>query len=125
MSMTCGLCKQPIRGDEHYVTDHYKCSAEVAQSLRSDAAKVDAETKALRNVEMMARREIARLLNDGVGLHRIAVERWQDVQRFCNEAGITSPGVLRDVTGSGEPAGDAAAAAGAESTAALTKRVTR
>lgn len=60
---------------------------------------------ALMDIEMLARREIARLLNaqcsDG-----IAVERWRHVQRFCNEAGITSPGVLREDTASSRKAGE-------------------
>ncbi len=46
--MKCGLCKQPIRGDENYVTDHYKCSADLAQSFRADIAKVEAERDRLR-----------------------------------------------------------------------------
>jgi hypothetical protein len=33
MTMTCGLCKRPIRGDEDYIIDHYKCSADLTQSL--------------------------------------------------------------------------------------------
>jgi len=34
--MNCGLCKKPIRGDEHYVTDHYKCSDDLAQLFHGD-----------------------------------------------------------------------------------------
>lgn len=38
--MNCGLCKQPIRGDERYVTDHYKCSADLHQSFRDDISEL-------------------------------------------------------------------------------------
>ena len=41
--LTCGLCKKLIRGDEHYVTDHYKCSADLAQSFHSDIATLEAQ----------------------------------------------------------------------------------
>lgn len=40
--MTCGLCKQPIKGDERYVTDHYTCAADLHQSFRND---IEALTK--------------------------------------------------------------------------------
>lgn len=43
--MTCGLCKRPIRGDERYVTDHYRCSADLAQSFRDDIAELLAALK--------------------------------------------------------------------------------
>jgi hypothetical protein len=41
--MNCGLCKKPIRGDESYVTDHYKCSADFHQELLADVAKAEAQ----------------------------------------------------------------------------------
>jgi hypothetical protein len=47
--MTCGLCKQAIRGDERYVTDHYKCGAGLAQSFRADYAKVESQRDRLRS----------------------------------------------------------------------------
>lgn len=43
--MNCGLCKLPIRGNEQFVTDHYKCSAELTQSL---IAERDAAVSALK-----------------------------------------------------------------------------
>lgn len=46
--MNCGLCKRPILGNEHYTTDHYKCSADLSQSFRDDIAKVEAQRDRLR-----------------------------------------------------------------------------
>jgi hypothetical protein len=46
--MTCGLCKHQIGGHERYVTDHYKCSADLHQSFRDDIAKVEAQRDRLR-----------------------------------------------------------------------------
>ena len=56
--------------------------------------------RALRNCYIMAKRELHRLSNTGRvelihGLDSQAVERWQHVLRFCEEAGCKSDGVLR------------------------------
>jgi hypothetical protein len=45
--MTCGLCKQPIRGDEWHVTDHYQCLADLHQSFRDDVAKAESRVTTL------------------------------------------------------------------------------
>lgn len=46
--MNCGLCKQPIRGDEKYTTDHYKCGADLTASWQKDLAAVEAQRDRLR-----------------------------------------------------------------------------
>ena len=46
--MNCGRCKQPIRGDERYVTDHYRCAAEMDQSFLADIEKLTAQRDKLR-----------------------------------------------------------------------------
>ena len=46
--MNCGLCKRPILGNEQYVTDHYKCSAELTQSLIAERDEAVRELKSLR-----------------------------------------------------------------------------
>lgn len=46
--MTCGLCKQPIRGDERYTTDHYRCGAELTTSFQKDIADAQAQRDLLR-----------------------------------------------------------------------------
>jgi hypothetical protein len=48
--------------------------------------------RALGNCYMMAKREIARLLNKGEphGRDAVSLERWQHVKRFCEETGMKS-----------------------------------
>ena len=46
--------------------------------------------RALGNCYMMAKREIARILNGKANCDAQSLERWQHVQRFCEEAGCTS-----------------------------------
>lgn len=43
--MNCGLCKQPIRGDERFTTDHYNCGVVLHQSFRDDVAALLAALK--------------------------------------------------------------------------------
>jgi ribose 5-phosphate isomerase len=52
--MTCGLCKKPIRGDERYVTDHYKCAVDMDQSF---IAERDELLTALKGVVRVADRK--------------------------------------------------------------------
>lgn len=43
MSMTCGLCKQPIQGDQAYHSVHYRCDADLTNSWRSDLIKAEVQ----------------------------------------------------------------------------------
>lgn len=60
MAMTCGLCKKPIRGDEHYTTDHYRCGVDMTRSWSDDVAILLAALK--RAVETIR-------AFHGIGLH--------------------------------------------------------
>jgi hypothetical protein len=67
--MTCGLCKQPIRGYEHYVTEHYKCSTQLNESWSDDVAKAererDAIAEALRGIIEIGKRDMSNPKYDG------------------------------------------------------------
>jgi hypothetical protein len=43
MKMKCGLCKGDIHGNEEYVVDHYKCSADLSTSFHDDIHKLEVE----------------------------------------------------------------------------------
>jgi hypothetical protein len=46
--MYCGMCKRPIRGNEQYVTDHYKCSAELTASFQDDIVRIESQRDMVR-----------------------------------------------------------------------------
>ena len=46
--------------------------------------------RALGNCYMMAKREIARILNGKADCDAMSLERWRHVQRFCEETGLKS-----------------------------------
>lgn len=43
MKMKCELCKGDIQGNEEYVIDHYKCSADLSVSFHDDIHKLEVE----------------------------------------------------------------------------------
>jgi len=51
---------------------------------------VDALLRALGNCYMMAKREIARIQNGQSHTDAASLARWQQVKRFCEDAGCTS-----------------------------------
>jgi len=54
--VNCGLCKLPIRGDERYTTDHYKCGAELAQSFREEIATLQSDNESIGRIAFAEKR---------------------------------------------------------------------
>jgi len=57
---------------------------------RPETSQQDAERRAIGNCYMMAKREIARLLNSRDVIDEKSLERWQHVLRFCESVGCKS-----------------------------------
>lgn len=70
--MTCGLCKQPIRGDERYTTDHYQCGADLTQSWRTDLDAMTARAKAAERRAQTVRELVQKWREDAAAEQRVS-----------------------------------------------------
>ena len=86
----CGHCQ---RLDE--VMKQAEAALLALPSAPQEPPQADLKRKAVANCYMMAKREIARILNGKAQVDTLSLERWQHVLRFCEESGEKSS-ILRD-----------------------------
>lgn len=78
--MKCGLCKGRIAGDQPYTIDHYKCSADLHQSLIAERDDLLAVAK---HAELFFNRAFASGMDFGDDEH----ETWTALRKAIEKSG--------------------------------------